>query len=460
MARSRQLTAERLRLLLQAGGPLTVREVMDREAVAQPTVSRRMDELRGTVVRLGAARTTRYALRRELRGEDRWPIYRVGVDGESRMWAVLHALHGGWFLEWTGTQPDWAEAAGAADGFWEGFPFFLSDARPQGYLGRLEARGGNAQALGLPVDPTQWSDDDILDYQLLGGEQLPGDLLVGEGMRQQHFLFTHSEGLLRPRGAQGLDGLAERTLRGDNPESSAGGEQPKLALWYGTETEPEHVLAKFSPPLESEVGRRWADLLAAEWHAEHVLAEARGARGRSYLVDTATRRFLIVPRFDRVGPHGRRGTVSLEAIVGAFGDARHPDWVSRCETLQAAGLVDEAGLEAVRRLASFGRLIGNTDMHAGNLAFWFDDKLPFRPAPVYDMLPMQWAPTAQGELRTVEFAPLPPSATMQAAWLDAVSWAAQFWQRVASDVTHISADFRDTAVRAESAVNRLRRAYG
>jgi len=55
----------------------------------------------------------------------------------------------------------------------------------------------------------------------------------------------------------------------------------------------------------------------------------------------------------------------------------------------------------VQALWHFGRLIGNTDMHGGNLSLWVEgDDLKgllrgrFTLAPVYDMLPMRWRPDA------------------------------------------------------------------
>ncbi|MCC5023451.1 MAG: type II toxin-antitoxin system HipA family toxin YjjJ [Candidatus Synoicihabitans palmerolidicus] len=441
--------------MLQASGPLTARGLMEREGVAQPTVSRRLGELGERVVALGSARRTQYALRRRLQHEDRWTIYRINEQGRARAWAVLHALCGGWKVEWLGSPPEWEHAAGVVDGFGEGFPFFLGDVRSQGFLGRARARGSVAQSLGLPPDPRLWSDDDILRYQVVDGENLSGNLLVGDGNWQNHFQFTQTDGLPIPRGINELSRLVDDVLSGGILGSSAGGEQPKLAVYYHTEPEPSHALIKFSPPLGNPVGRRWADLLSAEAHATQVLAEANGDNCSVQVRDVEQRRFLIVPRFDRVGVHGRRGVVSLEALAGTFGDAARPDWVSRGEFLHRAGLVNTAGLETVRKLACFGALIGNTDMHAGNLGFWFDDSLPFIPAPVYDMLPMRWAPTAQGELRDVDFVPTPPLPALEPAWRKAVVWAVTFWRLVAADETTVSPEFRVIAGRALAIVERL-----
>jgi hypothetical protein len=124
-----------------------------------------------------------------------------------------------------------------------------------------------------------------------------------------------------------------------------------------------------------------------------------------------------------------------------------------------AGHVDEAGLGAVRRQHAFGELIGNSDMHFGNLAFWLDDARPFRPTPAYDMLPMAWAPNAQGEVVERAFAPRAPLPGALPAWSEAAGWAEDFWQRVAADA-EVSRDFRAHARAAGAVVARLREHFG
>lgn len=65
------------------------------------------------------------------------------------------------------------------------------------------------------------------------------------------------------------------------------------------------------------------------------------------------------------------------------------------------GLIDADTHAQVSRLWWFGRLIANTDMHDGNLAF----KPGLKLAPVYDMLPMGYAPVRGMELPLRGFAP-------------------------------------------------------
>lgn len=96
--------------------------------------------------------------------------------------------------------------------------------------------------------------------------------------------------------------------------------------------------------------------------------------------------------------------LSLAALVGSGGPWGH------------------LGAEDVRRvqwLDTFGQLIGNTDRHLGNLSVLAElDSAAFELAPVYDMLPMLFAPAGT---RVVEraYQPAPPTADNHALWLAA-----------------------------------------
>ena len=94
-------------------------------------------------------------------------------------------------------------------------------------------------------------------------------------------------------------------------------------------------------------------------------------------------------------------------------------------------------------------------MHFGNLAFWLRDELPLHLAPVYDMLPMLWAPAAGGEIVPRTFAPLPPTPAQAADWSVAAGWAEVFWQRVAAD-DRVSPEFAAIARESGATVARLR----
>jgi hypothetical protein len=95
-------------------------------------------------------------------------------------------------------------------------------------------------------------------------------------------------------------------------------------------------------------------------------------------------------------------------------------------------------------------------MHAGNLAFFLGETLPLRVTPSYDMLPMLWAPGAQGEIVSRRFAPAPPVPSLLGPWRDAAAMAEDFWERVASD-SRLSPDFATLARKALELVRQLRR---
>ena len=465
MARPAQLTVADLTLRFQVGGALSAQALATALDVTQPTISRGLTRLGESVVVLGAARRARYALRRAVRSAgDRWPVYRVDAAGRAGEWARVHALHGGVWVEWAGEAPAWAERALDREGFLDGFPFFLGDLRPQGFLGRRQARRV-AEALRLPVDPRSWSDDDTLVFLQAEGDDLPGDLVMGDAplrrvlARALDATTTEVTDAMVAESARAVryPELATLVSAGGMAGSSVGGEQPKFLTVVrrdGGAVQP--LLVKFSPPMATPVGRRWADLLAAEAQALTVLAEHGLATAGARVLDAGGRRFLEVARHDRVGAQGRRGVVSLEALHGAFeGGGAATDWPAAAEALARGELIDVAGRDVVRRLQSFGELIGNTDMHFGNLAFWLDDALPFRPTPAYDMLPMGWAPSTQGEVVERAFAPRPPLPGVRPAWSEAAGWAMEFWRRVADDAT-VSAEFAAIARRAGAQVERMR----
>jgi hypothetical protein len=122
-------------------------------------------------------------------------------------------------------------------------------------------------------------------------------------------------------------------------------------------------------------------------------------------------------------------------------------------------LIDTAALRSIRLRHAFGVLIGNSDMHLGNLAFWLDDTVPLRLAPAYDMLPMLWAPVAGNATPRPVFEPAPPLPAELECWRPAAAWAEDFWQRVATDA-RVSPEFADIAREAGETVRRLRTHFG
>jgi len=464
MARPAQITRETLSPLIRVRGPVSATELAALLRVNRTTIARTLPDFGEELVTLGATRSTRYLLRRGVRNiGNRWPVYCIDSEGRAAEWAELEALHDRlWRVTWAGTPPEWAGLFTEENGLWSGFPFFLGDARPQGFLGRAIA-SRISRTLQLPDDPRFWSDEEILVYLQAAGEDLPGNWVVGDDCLRR--------ALARSVDLPGGDVILEAECESIYPEqaveiarslpgSSAGGEQPKFLVTLRNGSGGfRPVLVKFSAPMDQPTGQRWADLLLCEFHAHQILAEADLARPGARLLDAGGRRFLEVPRFDRIGPGGRRGVVSLEALASSLIGSLSRNWIEAVSEFHRRGWIDRENLAIISRLHAFGELIGNTDMHFGNLAFFLDESLPFQVTPAYDMLPMLWSPGSQGEIIERNFAPAPPLPTMMEPWREAAAWAENFWDRVSGD-SRLSLEFSRTAREAGTVVRQLRHHVG
>ncbi len=437
-----------LATLIRARGPVSATELATLIGVNRTTIVRVLADFGEDLGCVGATRSTRYLMRRQIRqAGNQWPLYRIDPTGQAREWAQLEAYENrGWRITWAGEAPTWARIFTDKHGLWSGFPFFLSDMRAQGFLGRLTAKKLGPM-LHLPEDIQRWSDDDVLVYLEAVGSDAPGDVILGErALKQALDAQADPMWISKQDVATAYPALAKDIAR-QPPGSSAGGEQPKFTATLRTADQAlESVLVKFTAPMELETGRRWADLLVCEFHAHEVLAEAGLANRGARLIDAGGRRFLEIPRFDRVAGNGRRGVVSLEALSAASIGLRH-DWRNAALDLEKSGLIDDTALSNIFVLQAFGELIGNSDMHPGNLAFYLDDPSPLRVAPVYDMLPMLWAPGPQGEMPERSFTPSRPIPAMAAAFSQAAPMAKEFWQRIAND-PRISKPFSKIAAQA------------
>jgi len=370
--------ADRLRLCL-GQGPLAARQLVEKLGISQPTVSRALAALGGDVVRIGSGKAIQYALRDSGRGLADIPVYRVAADGTLRRLGMLVPVRPDGFVM--------RQENGLALHS-DSLPWWLLDMRPQGFLGRAYAQH-HAAALGLPPQLNEWSDAHMLRALIAHGEDVVGNLLLGDIARDR---FINAP----PPAAADLaqyPALAEAAERGDLPGSSAGGEQPKFVAFSD-----RHALVKFTIAADNPVSRRWRDLLAAEHVAAQVLLGAGIQASRSRLLDLGGRRFLEIERFDRIGQLGRRALHSLSSLEAEFvGDAGSP-WPVLAASLAAQGTITAEAAAGAALLHAFGALIGNSDMHNGNLSFISEHGRPYQLAPAYDMLPMAFAPRSGGAL--------------------------------------------------------------
>jgi hypothetical protein len=116
------------------------------------------------------------------------------------------------------------------------------------------------------------------------------------------------------------------------------------------------------------------------------------------------------------------------------------DWGDAGDKMQAQGWVGSDVAAQLRTIWAFGKLVANADMHKGNVSF-VPEASRLLVAPVYDMLPMAYAPLAGGEIPKTAYAPGLPAPRDRDAWLAASRAAQAFWEAAALD-PRISTRFR------------------
>jgi serine/threonine protein kinase HipA of HipAB toxin-antitoxin module len=178
----------------------------------------------------------------------------------------------------------------------------------------------------------------------------------------------------------------------------------------------------------------------------------------SRILHAGGRVFFETQRFDHL-PTGRITHCALGDLSPALTGQTGGRWDSVTAAFVTHGWLDADTQHTIRRLSIFGALIGNTDMHHGNLSFYatvrpepaeacpepVEGGAPSRTlqlSPIYDMLPMGYAPRANGEIPRYQIDlqnHLPDEHFYQAR-----AAAQRYWQHVAEQ-PDISSDFADIA---------------
>lgn len=433
---SKTSNLEQLRQLLRQG-PAKAATLLQALHISQPTFSRLWALVHDGVV-LGAGKSRLYALQRPIAGVDApVPIFQLEHDGNTALLGQLAILEGGYY----------ALSAGSSYTMYQGLPFFLRDLRPQGFLGRMEP--GRHRDLELPANILHWTDEQVLKYLTRRSEYAAGDLILGNESYARYLASA-------PGAATALLPADQRTIRyplmaqvamqGEAPGSSAGGEQPKFTAAIApltVDAPVEHVIVKFSPPLDTLSGRRWGDLLVCEHQALQVLAQHGMAAAHTTVLEAGGRIFLQVRRFDRLGLKGRAPMVTFSALDGELG-MMDQNWSAVAQELARRGELAQDDVRRVEILDLFGALIANTDKHHGNIAVSWTLQGKLRLLPAYDMLPMLYRPNAHGEIIERAWSPLYLQRLELKHLPHCYPMALAFWQAVLADV-RISDAFKAVA---------------
>ena len=391
-------------------GVLSAPDLREQLGVSPSTLMRMVREAGPEVLRIGRGRATQYGLRQtwpNLEGP-RFPLFRISESGSAASAGELITL--------AAHQTAWMPIGTVADGL----PAELADARPSGFLGRHFA--AVHADLRLPPILSDWSDHHILLAMSRRGEDLPGNLIVGEES------FARWQGIkLVSKSRDDYPALAQATIAGHPPGSSAGGERPKFGALVGN----QHMLVKFAgrAGVGDMAARHWCDLLILEGIALQVVASHGIPTANTNVIETPDYWFLESERFDRLGVRGRTAVISLAAVHDNLADS----WARAAVALKEAGRLSVEDARRLCWLDAFGALIANTDRHQHNILF-FAEGSRLRLAPAFDQVSMLYAPTGDGQVPPREFVLPHATANTLDVWECARDAARQFWTQGSEDM--------------------------
>ena len=412
--------------------------------ISQPTLSRILSSIKNELLVIGKARETKYVMQRKITDTATpIPIYEILEDASSRQLGILYAIKpNGFYFE--------AKTHDATSRIYSDLPYFLNDLRPTGFLGRFVPLQN--EDLHLPKDISLWTAEHCLKYLSQRGWNTIGDFILGDPSFQLYLEKNHStkNGIETKNRENHYSLYANDVLAAGDPGSSAGGEQPKFTTILLPKN--QHVLVKFSPPIDTEIGKRIADILICEHIALQILKKNACDAADSEILIHDSRVFLEVNRFDRIGKFGRRGLISLGTLDAEFSGTMST-WSKTAADLVNHKIIAAKLLEKIRFREIFGELIANNDMHLYNLSFFTQGLIVTDLAPVYDMGPMLFMPR-NNQIVKREFTPPLPLPENAKTWIAALAAAGEFWRAVLED-KRISAIFKEIAMSCKNKITKL-----
>jgi hypothetical protein len=447
--------------LVSRDGPLSATEAAFRLGVDPATMKRQAKAAGSAVLTLGRGKTTRYAAAaNSLTGIVQLPLHWIDEEGSAHEFAILshvapdhthvygHARRGA---------PSNASGLGVNAIARGDYPWFLTPLKLRGYIGRAARFRLGAIVQNWDTHPERWtlaqqlfaSQSSVLDH---AGAILIGDDSLAAWQRSlSQTPYSDDEATL----ATVYDQLAHEAMSGRVACSCADGKQPKFSTRVvDTKGNIREVLVKFSPPRGTPFGERWNDLLHAEAIATDVLRDHGLAVPNTRIIRSEKRTYFESARIDRIGATGRRHLLPLYAAHAACNPGAQQHWANSVAQLAAQKRIAYGAVATTQTLYAFGQLIGNTDMHFGNLGVIVESpqeiaKTRFTLAPCYDMLPMRFAPSAHSDLEYTAFTPELSAALPETIKKLAHAMASEFWKRV-EDCESVSEAWREFATRSPS----------
>ena len=411
---------------------LSSRDLMQGLNISQPTLSRLIQSMVHEIVVMGKGRATSYGLPRQIHGQaGRLPIYTIDPRGDAHLLGHLTALQGGQY---------WLNLAEGSGELHAQIPWLLEDLLVSGYVARTFAYR-HSESLNLPRRLADWSMEDKLYAASHYGENQIGNLLIGEESLARYFTQAREkiETIELEDRPWIYPQLAQKNLAGEVNNALFAGEQPKFAVCVNDQGTPCHMLVKFSPAVDSNEARRYADLLVCEHLALEAVRTAGHNAARSRLVIAGHQVFLCLKRFDRRGHLGRLPNVSLKSLHSRI-QSPCDNWIDASLRLEKKELISAKDAQKLRWLSLFSDLIGNTNQHFHNISLIPHQQNFYILAPVYGIRPTLYEPVA-GEIPQRLFTPSSLRNESAAELSSAMEAAIFFWKSAAVD-ERISAEFR------------------
>lgn len=347
---------DKLLQLLMRHGPVKANQISSAMNISQPTVSRLISSLGDRVIRVGGSKNTQYVTPRKIRQlSEIIKVFTVDEYGSCSLMGNLLGVHpDGFVFEGKAIGWPWAHKGQL---YFHSIPYFILDARPQGFMGRNFARI-HSDILGIPEDLQRWNDEDILVSMAIMGSDVPGNIMLGESSYRRFEADNNNIAIVSEANIpeRYLD-MAEIAMSSGYPGSSAAGEFPKFSAIRTRNGKDEHVLVKFSGSGSSAAETRWADLLRSESHAAAAIKShfpIAAAECRSF--SQGGRTFLEVIRFDRCGLYGRSPMCSLFSIDAEFIGMGDPHWDTAADKMLSLRLIDKPTAKAMRSLWFFWQI--------------------------------------------------------------------------------------------------------
>lgn len=411
---------------------LSPRELMQGLNVSQPTLSRLIQSMSDEIVIMGKGRSTCYGLPRKIHNQiSRFSIYSIDPRGDARPNSYLTTLQGGQY---------WLEKTDGTGELFAKIPWQLEDLLISGYSGRAFAYR-HSGSLQVPRRMADWNNEDKLYAASQYGDDQAGNIIIGDESLARYFSKARNySAAVESEDQQWLyPQLAQKTLAGEIDSALTCGEQPKFTICLNDRGTPCHILVKFSPAVDSNEARRYADLLICEHLALEAIRSAGHNAARSRIFISGYQAFLCLKRFDRRGLLGRLPVVSLKSLHIRIGSPCD-NWIEASLRLEKKDLISPEDAQRLRWLALFSDLIGNTNQHFKNISLIPHQQDFYILAPAYGIRPTLYEPIA-GEIPQRLFTPPANRNEAAAEMPGAVDAAILFWKSAAID-ERISAEFR------------------